>query len=162
MSLGSKGCARVCNNEGRQCVASGMVGTYSLIPWPILSFQCGIICFSACNTEKLEVHWGCIGIEDGESWGASVYNCMWKFLDHTHFPLKSHPFGVDSIARPLWQEFLSCSNEETNCRSEQTLFIKFYISHSQDALLKLTIRPCSRVDSFSRIIFNSYRALIHV
>ena len=39
-----------------------------------------------------------------------------KFLDHAHL-------GATDAARPLWQEFLDCSNEETNGKSIRTDYI---------------------------------------
>ena len=46
-----------------------------------------------------------------------------KSFGPTHFSLKPRPFGVNDAARPLWQEFLGCNNEETNSKSIRTDFV---------------------------------------
>ena len=65
--------------------------------------------------------------------GGALHDHARKILDHAHFSLKPHPFGVTDAARPWWQEFLGCSNEETYGKSIRIDFVailmKFY--HSQ-------------------------------
>ena len=59
--------------------------------------------------------------------GALDRQCMRKLLGPRHFSLKPHPFGIYNAVRPLWQEFLGCSNEETNKKSTRTDSVaKFY------------------------------------
>ena len=35
-------------------------------------------------------------------------------MNHAHFSLKLHPFCINDTVKPLWQEFLGCSNVEAN------------------------------------------------
>ena len=42
---------------------------------------------------------------------------MQKIYDHARFWYKPRPSGVNDSVRPLWQEFLGCSNEETKSRT---------------------------------------------
>ena len=58
--------------------------------------------------------------------GGGALDIIEKFWTLPTFPLKPRPVGVNNAARPLWQEFLGYSNEETNSKSTRTDSVATY------------------------------------